>query len=343
MIATFTTSNLVTERAMMPFVVGQEGPEISVVVPTRDRPDGLRRLVRALEAQTLDRTRWSLTIVDDCSGDPTKVAIEELTRSSQLRIFTQRTDRSEGPARARNLGWRNTSGPYLAFTDDDCVPHPDWLRAGLAALERSHGVGVVQGRTVRPPQSDCYPYRCTTVVREVLEPSPWFESCNIFFRRAAVEEAGGFEENVGRFGGWFAEDTSLGWSIVDAGWDRAWADDAVVEHELSERPWRWHIEKHYLEGHLVRVAATHPAIRSMFWQPWAVKRENALFALAVAGLIIGTKWRPALLLGVPYARWAPRPWPTVESLQGFTHQVACHTASLAGKIVASTKYHEFLL
>ncbi|HEX9549346.1 MAG TPA: glycosyltransferase family A protein [Acidimicrobiales bacterium] len=328
---------------MIAVVPGSNAPEVAVIVPTRNRPYGLQRLVRALEAQSISPDLWELVIVDDCSEEPTAMAIKKLIDASPLRTRSLRTGVSAGPAPVRNLGWRSTTSPLLAFIDDDCVPDPDWLAAGLLAINGSPRIGVVQGRTVRPARSEAYPLTCYTVVREVLKPSPWFESCNIFFRRAAIEEAGGFDETIGRFGGWFAEDTLLGWSVIEAGWERAWADDAVVEHELSDRPFRWHIQKHYLEGHLVGVAARFPQIRTMFWRPWAIKRDNALFALAVVGLVLGIRWRPALLLTVPYLRALPSPWPKVGDPEGFAHQVACHAASLAGKTVKGIQYRTVLL
>src|SRR5205814_91015 len=41
---------------------------------------------------------------------------------------------AHGPAAARNRGWRAAAGEIVAFTDDDCVPAPGWLRAGLEAF-----------------------------------------------------------------------------------------------------------------------------------------------------------------------------------------------------------------
>jgi GT2 family glycosyltransferase len=177
------------------------------------------------------------------------------------------------------------------------------------------------------------------VVREVPRPSPWFEGCNIFFRRAALEQTGGFDESFGRFP--CGEDTNLGWSVLDAGWERGWADEAVVEHELGERPWSWHLRFHWMEGNLVHLAARHPDIRHMFWRPWAVKRENALFAAAVAGALASLRFKPAALGVVPYLVWLS-PGRKV-GLTGGALQVSAHAASLAGKAVVGVRERQFLL
>lgn len=315
-----------------------EEPEIAVVVPTHKRVDSLGRLLAGLAEQTLPSGRWEAVVVDDGSGRDLSVAIDHLASSAPFRVRVIHLEPSRGPAVARNTGWRSTSAPVLAFADDDCVPHPKWLEAGLGAF-RDEGVGLVQGRTVKPAGTEAYEYTPFTVVREVREPSPWFEGCNIFFRRDALEQSGGFDESFGRFP--CGEDTNLGWSVIGAGWGRAWADEAVVEHEVGERSWSWHLRFHWLEGNTVRLVARYPDMRRMFWRPWAIKRENALFAVAVAGIIAGLRYRPALIATVPYVVWLG-PGRKVTAT-GAALQVSAHAASLAGKVVNGLGQRTFLL
>lgn len=312
--------------------------EVSVVVPTHRRLDSLRSLMSGLEDQTLRRDRWEAVIVDDGSGPDIAASIDQMASEVSFSVRVVHRESSGGPAVARNLGWRSTSTPLVAFLDDDCVPDPKWLEAGLSAFTRPL-VGVVQGRTVRPASGDRYRYTPFTVVREVLTPSPWFEGCNIFFRREALEQAGGFDESFGRFP--CGEDTNLGWSVLGGGWEREWAENAVVEHELSERPWSWHLRFHWMEGNTVELAARHPEIRMMFWRPWAVKRENALFALAAAGTLASLRFRPAILAAVPYVAWLGPGRRTGAA--GVALQITSHAASLAGKATAGARTCTFLL
>src|SRR5690348_833883 len=81
-------------------LMGEERPRVSVVVPTRDRPQLLRRCLAALEAQTLP---VEVVVVEDSEG--------------------------RGPAWARNEGVRRASGEVVCFTDDDCAPVPGWAEA----------------------------------------------------------------------------------------------------------------------------------------------------------------------------------------------------------------------
>lgn len=309
-----------------------------MIVPTHRRLDSLKRLLAGLEEQTLSRERWEVVVVDDGSGPDVASSIDALAARVSFSLRVAHRRRSGGPAVARNEGWRSTTSSLVAFIDDDCSPQPDWLECGLAGFADPR-VGVVQGKTIRPATGREYRYTPFTVVREVTTPSPWFEGCNIFFRREALEQTGGFDESFGRFP--CGEDTNLGWSVLAAGWGREWAEDAVVEHELSERPWSWHLRFHWLEGNTVELAARYPEMREMFWRPWAIKRENALFALALAGALVAVRFRPAILAAVPYVVWLGPGRRTAPS--GVLLQVASHAASFGGKAAAGVRKRILLL
>ena len=307
-------------------------PEIAVVVPTFERPDRLRRLIAALERQTMPRDEWEMVVVDDASTDDTPAVLEELRHDTPINLRVERAARNRGPATARNIGWRSTSASLLAFTDDDCVPEPGWLAAGVAALRSGERVGILQGRTLHAEIAPDAVHTWRTVVREVPAPSPWFEGCNLFARRAALEAAGGFDEGIG----WFGEETALGWDVLERGWRRGWEPTAVVHHDIFDRPLGWHLRNRYLEGHLVGIAARYPALRGAFWRRWAITREGALFAAAAVGLVGAIRWRPAGVLVVPYAVSLQRDVRRVPpSFTAF--RVACTATSFAGKLVASAR------
>ncbi|MDQ1375714.1 MAG: hypothetical protein QOJ09_3052 [Actinomycetota bacterium] len=269
-------------------------------MPTRNRADRLKRLVRALEAQDWPRDDFELIVVDDASGDETSAVLAEVTRSScvTVRVLTQAV--SAGPARARNRGWRFSASPYVAFTDDDCEPARGWLSAGIAALQRDDGVGIVQGRTL--PEVGVAG-RAWARTREVREPSPFFEGCNLFVGREALEASGGFDETLGLG----FEDTSMGWAILSHGWKRAFAVDAVVHHATTDSGPRWHIEQGLLRVNLAAVAKRYPEFRRQLWSPWAVNAREAGLTAALLGAVVAFVWRPGALLAGPYV-WINRPF-----------------------------------
>jgi glycosyltransferase involved in cell wall biosynthesis len=112
-------------------------PALSVVVPTRDRPDALERCLGALARQTAPSLE--VVVVDDASRDPGAV------RAAVARgCPAARTVRGpgRGPAAARNGGVRAARGAIVCFTDDDCRPEPDWAARLAAACDGAAAAGT---------------------------------------------------------------------------------------------------------------------------------------------------------------------------------------------------------
>jgi glycosyltransferase involved in cell wall biosynthesis len=118
-----------------------EPPRISVIVPTRDRPQALACCLEALAAQTVADT-LEVIVVDDGS-----VAVGEIREIVALHRRARVTrGAGAGPAAARNAGVQHARGELLCFTDDDCVPDEEWAEQLAAALDR--GADAVAGRTL---------------------------------------------------------------------------------------------------------------------------------------------------------------------------------------------------
>jgi len=312
-------------------------PEIVVVVPSYQRAYLLRRMVAALETQTLDCGRFATVIVDNGSTDQTSAVVTELSATSPLDLSLRRIETNQGPAQARNVGWRASSAPLVAFIDDDCVPEPGWLEAGLDALNANPATAVAQGMTLRPEGILLGDW---TLYREIVEPTPYFEACNIFFRRDALEAAGGFDERIG----WYGEDTALGWAVVSSGWERGFVKDAVVHHDVGERGLVWHMKTGFAQGNFVALAKRFPEFqREAFWRPWAFQRHEALFALAVVGALLTPKKRGAALLVIPWLRLR-RPPPGHHRFWALlAERVAVDASVLAGMTAASLRARRFIL
>jgi glycosyltransferase involved in cell wall biosynthesis len=314
-------------------------PDISVVVPTFRRPTRIRRFVAAMEAQTLDRARFEVVIVDNGSGDETSDVLAELAASTSLDLRPLHIEVNAGPAPARNLGWRSSRGRYVAFTDDDCVPHPDWLERLLARADTEPELGVLQGATHLPPG----PHSMTldTLFRETLAPSMYFEGCNLTFPRTVLERTGGFDESF-HFGG---EDTSAGWAAIATGGDWVFEPSAVVEHDVEERPLRWHLTMAWREGTLVDVAKRYPELRRRgFWRPWAHRPWNVAFAAGAVATVVAVKRPIALLAWLP---WLSMRCPSVRhprsAARVVTRNLLNDAVVEAGMVRASIRNRIFVL
>ena len=107
-------------------------PDVTVVIPTRDRPSRLSATLAGVWRQR--DVRLEVVLVDDGS-EPHVAASYERLRSDRLRVLRDATPR--GPAAARNAGIAAARGGWVAFLDDDDLWAPTKLRCQLDAAERA--------------------------------------------------------------------------------------------------------------------------------------------------------------------------------------------------------------
>jgi len=104
-------------------------PEVSVIIPTRDRRDRVRLALRSALAQR--DVRFEVLVVDDASSDGTGAMVSAL---ADPRVRVVRNDISLGESGARNRGVDEAAGDWIAFLDDDDVWAPNKLVLQLEAL-----------------------------------------------------------------------------------------------------------------------------------------------------------------------------------------------------------------
>lgn len=204
-------------------------PAVSVVVPTFRRPHLLRRCLVALIEQRLGERDFEVIVVDDGRDAVTEAVVAELAADTwrpQLRYLRPHAGR--GPATARNCGWRVARAPVVAFTDDDTIPAPDWLAAGLAALKPDEVAlaGAIRVPIPTPPTD----HQWNTYGLESAE----FATANAFVRRDALERVGGFDE---RFTRAWREDSDLQFSLIELGGRIGRCQEALVIHPVRPEGW----------------------------------------------------------------------------------------------------------
>jgi glycosyltransferase involved in cell wall biosynthesis len=117
---------------------------ISVIVPVFNTARYLDRVIEALENQDYPRSEFELIFVDNGSVDQSR---EILERHSGLRVLSE-TER--GSYAARNRAIHAARGEILAFTDSDCLPCRDWLRAIDLAFTQPGAQVVLGPRNAAP-------------------------------------------------------------------------------------------------------------------------------------------------------------------------------------------------
>lgn len=269
---------------------------MSVVVATRNRSGLLPRLLRALEAQEGAPT-FEVVFVDDASTDDTTQVLAGLAASSSLDVQIRRMERNQGPAGARNVGWRSARAPLIAFTDDDCVPQPPWLEGLARALAEAD---VAQGRTEPNPHQAMLGWFSRAPQND--HERGFYETCNMGYRAETLEAVGGFDERFGARRPWcggdrymsprWGEDTDLAWRAKEAGAQTAFVASALVWHDMKAGRLRDELADLPRRQGSALLVKRHPGVRSSFESRWFVQSAHApalggaaalLYALAAPG------------------------------------------------------------
>lgn len=240
-----------------------DGPDLAVVVPTRDRPVLLARCLDALLATRL--TQAEIIVVDSASTDSGSVA-----PARERGVVVLRCDRP-GASRARNVGWRTSDRSLVAFIDDDVQVSPRWAEEIAAPFADPKVVLVTGGVGAGGPVGD----RSVATTEDVSD-GPFTlgylghfgASANLAVRRGAIEAVAGFDELLGA-GGHFsaAEDLDLFDRVLrlGTGWHAAGAH--AVHDQWRTRRELFRLEISYGVGFGARLAkllrADRPRARAM--------------------------------------------------------------------------------
>jgi mycofactocin system glycosyltransferase len=297
--------------------------DVTVVIPVRDRPAELVRLLAALRADPATRD-LPVVVVDDGSVEPVVAADARVVRHATAR----------GPAAARNTGLRLVRTSAVAFLDSDCVPRPGWLGA-LQPHLADPALALVAPRIVALPDG---PHGWLTRYEAAVsaldmgaQPAPvrplsavsYVPSAALLARRDALGD--GFDESMR-----VAEDVDLVWRLAASGWRVRYEPRAEVAHAHPATTTEWVRRRAFYGTGAALLAARHGSLVA----PLVLAPTSALaWALAITGGRAG-RIAAAGIVAVDTARLARRLGdpPPVTLAAGL---VARGTAS-AGQALART-------
>ncbi|MGY2001353.1 mycofactocin biosynthesis glycosyltransferase MftF [Blastococcus sp. SYSU DS1024] len=275
---------------------GSVGADVTVVVPVKDRPVALARLLAALRADP-QTAALPVVVVDDGSAVP-------VAAPHGVRVL--RHEVSRGPAAARNAGLTAAGTELVAFLDSDCVPLPGWL-GRLRPHLADPRLAVVGPRIVPlagAARGWTSPYEDVAGALD-MGPQPaavrplsavsYLPSAALLVRRSAL--GAGFDEAMR-----VAEDVDLVWRLAAAGWRVRYEPAAEVAHEHPARTADWLRRRAFYGTGAALLAARHGSAVS----PLVIAPETAL---TWALLLAGRRWGRAAgvaVLGVTVARLARR-------------------------------------
>jgi GT2 family glycosyltransferase len=193
---------------------------ISIVLPTFNRLERLKRVLHALERQTYPLDEFEVVVVSDGSTDGTEAYLAQLVTPLQLVVCTQP---NSGVAATRNHGVRRAQGDLVLFIDDDVVPEAQLVEEHARMHARLGDNVVVLGPMLTPPDFAMLPwvrYEQAMLAKQYdnMQAGRWeatarqFYTGNTSLARRLVVEAGGFDEQFRR-----AEDVELAYRLAERG------------------------------------------------------------------------------------------------------------------------------
>jgi len=250
----------------------------TVVVPIRDRPEMLDRLLGSIGG------RHPVIVVDDASHRPEAVAAVAARHGAELLALR----RNAGPAGARNAGLARVRTPLVAFVDSDVVLPADTLPVLLRHFH-DPGLALVAPRiTALPPSGPQSWIARYEAARSSLDLGPdpamvvprtpvaWLPmACAV----ARVEALGaGFDATM-RVG----EDVDLCWRLAEEGRRVRYEPSVEAPHEHRVRVGSWLARKAFYGSGATPLAKRHPrAIVPAILAPWSV--------LLLLGLLVQRPW-----------------------------------------------------
>jgi glycosyltransferase involved in cell wall biosynthesis len=214
-------------------------PLFSVVIPTYARPAQLCDCLAALACSQLPGESFEVIVVDDGSVAPPEAAVKRFRGRLDVCLLTCAHG---GPAAARNHGTERATGRFLAFTDDDCRPAPEWLRT-LAARFSSLPDHLIGGRTVNALVSNRYAATSQLILDVVYAhynahgtEARFFASNNLALATDHFRAIGGFDSSFTT-----SEDRELCDRWAHRGYGMTYAPEALVRHAhpLNLRRFWW--------------------------------------------------------------------------------------------------------
>ncbi len=119
-------------------------PLVSVVIPTYNRADLIRRAIDSVLSQSYQN--WEIIVVDDNSQDRTAEVVQTIADGDRP-IHYYRHPTNLGGSAARNTGIKEAQGEYIAFLDSDDVWLPQKLELQLKAITQKSDRGRVVSYT----------------------------------------------------------------------------------------------------------------------------------------------------------------------------------------------------
>lgn len=266
-------------------------PRVSVILPAYYSDDTIGECLQAIATQTF--RDYEIIVVNSSP----EVRTHEIISSRYPQVSFRQNPVRLLPHAARNLGVSLSHGELFAFTDPDCLPHPDWLAHLVRASDEGHAVLVggmeVMNRTWLA--RGIHMCKWFWLLSQLPPSSPWIIATgNACLSRRAWEAIGPLDGEL------YNGDALWGWRARAIGFP-PWFEPRAVVDQIHRQTLAEVLRERYIRG-------KEFAIMRAGYERWS--RGRALsYAFAIPFLLIVILWRT--FRAAQMAGWMPDFWLTI--------------------------------
>ncbi len=235
--------------------------KISAIVCTHNGGKYLVEAIQSLVDQTMNKRDYEILVIDNASTDNTRDVVKGFETIENLRYILEP---DLGLSFARNTGWKEARGEFIAYLDDDAVACSDWLEKIVEVFTSVEPQPGSVGGKVEPiweaPRPSWLPDSMLGVLTVVdwsdsplfLENDQWLVGANIAFPKTLLEEVGGFSAKLGRKGNNLLSNEEYGLCklLERDGHKTFYSPHILVRHlvKKSRLEQKWFIRRYYWQG-----------------------------------------------------------------------------------------------
>lgn len=255
-------------------------PEVSVIIPVHNNAGTIRDQLDGLAVALLDAPAAEIIVVDNCSTDGSREAVESWVAESQTPVRVVAAAERAGEPYARNVGMAAARADIILYCDGDDIVGPTWIRSLYEGLQHSvYATGPIDTKRLNEPWlADVRGKKIFAELPMLYDRIPFAHGCSMGFRRPLLEEIGGFDEAF-----LAGCDQEIAIRIWRAGYELSFCEGATVDYRLRADPaglWRQGLSygryrvqvRELLQDELDLRAIRRDNLRRLAWLGWRAPR-----------------------------------------------------------------------